>query len=41
MLLEISVGRRVKIPSEIYPPGVLLQYTLRDYPEICAAFGSV
>ncbi len=29
MLLEISEGRRVKPPLEIYRPGDLLPYTLR------------
>ncbi len=29
MLLEISKGRRVKPPEEIYPPEDLLLYTLR------------
>jgi hypothetical protein len=29
MLEEISEGRRVKPPSEIYRPGDLLPYTLR------------
>ncbi len=29
MLLEISKGRRIKLPSEIHRPGDLLPYTLQ------------
>jgi hypothetical protein len=36
MLWEISEGRRVKPPSEIYRPGDLLPYTLRIISRKCA-----
>jgi hypothetical protein len=36
MLWEISEGRRVKPPSEIYRPGDLLPYTLQGISWKCA-----
>jgi hypothetical protein len=36
MLWEISEGRRVKPPLEIYRPGDLLPYTLRGISRKCA-----
>jgi hypothetical protein len=36
MLWEISEGRRVNPPSEIYRPGDLLPYTLRVISRKCA-----
>jgi hypothetical protein len=36
MLWEISEGRRVKPPSEIYRPGDFLPYTLRGISRKCA-----
>jgi hypothetical protein len=38
MLSEISEGRRVKPPSEIYRPGDVLPYTLRGISRKSALF---